>query len=110
MIRRVRDLAVFCALPKLRTQLHRARKLGLETLLEYPRLAMLLTALDLASALDGDVIEFGPYNGGSADLMLQNLPINKTSHLFDSFCGMPEVAEIDNFHKRATLPTPYPSP
>ena len=75
MIGRVRDLAVFCALPKLRTQLHRARKLGLETLLEYPRLAMLLTALDLASALDGDVIEFGPYNGGSADLMLQNLPI-----------------------------------
>lgn len=100
MISRLRDLLVLTAFPKLRKQVHHGMNLGLETLLDYQRLAMLLAGIDYTSKLDGDVIEFGTYKGGSAGVMLQNLPTNKVLHLFDSFEGMPDVSIQHDFHKK----------
>jgi predicted O-methyltransferase YrrM len=97
---RLKDLAVFAGFPNLRSKLHRSRDAGLETLLDYQRLAMLVSAVRYTSILDGDIIEFGTFRGGSAGIMLQEMSSEKTLHLCDSFEGMPEVVQEDNFHKK----------
>ncbi len=51
-----------------------------------------------ASAIPGDVVECGVYNGGSAALMASvctRSPLNRTIWLFDSFEGLPKPTEKD---------------
>ena len=51
--------------------------------------------------IEGDVLECGVYRGGSALNMAKILKnSDKEFHIFDSFCGMPEVSEYDNRHKK----------
>ncbi len=97
---RFRDLAVLVGEPNLKRQLHRARDAGLETLLDYQRLLMLVAATVRTRNVPGDVIEFGSYRGGSAGVLLQNIPRTKVLHICDSFEGMPEVSTEDNFHQK----------
>ena len=97
---RIRDVAVWLNFPKLRGNLHRSIDAGLRTLLDYQRLAMLTAALRATKELHGDVIEFGTFQGGSAGVMLQEMPSSKTLHICDSFEGMPDVAPEDNFHQK----------
>jgi O-methyltransferase len=96
---RIKDSTVLLSNPKLFKLLHRAMEAGLETLLDYQRLAMLSAALQITKDIQGDVIEFGSFRGGSAGVVLQQLPTNKTLHVCDSFEGMPNVSEKDNFHR-----------
>lgn len=48
--------------------------------------------------LQGDIAEVGVYNGGSA-LLLCRLNPDREIYLFDTFHGLPEVTEEDNYHK-----------
>src|SRR5688500_3777176 len=100
LIQRVKNAAVFAGRPTLRPELKRAMAAGLETLLDYQRLAMLVSAVRSTAGLPGDIIEFGTFRGGSAGVILQEMPREKTLHLCDSFEGMPEVAPQDNFHRK----------
>ncbi len=97
---RASDVAVWVNFPQLRGQLHGAMNEGLETLLDYPRLAMIVAALEATRNIPGDVIEFGTFRGGSAGVILQNLALEKTLHVCDSFQGMPDTAAEDNFHRK----------
>lgn len=97
---KLNDIAVFSSFPHLRGNLQKAKAAGLETLLDYQRLAMLLAALRHTSNLEGDVIEFGAFRGGSAGVMIQNLKPDKILHVCDSFEGMPDVSIEDNFHQK----------
>ena len=47
--------------------------------------------------LEGDVVEVGVFRGGVGILLGDMLP-NKNIYLFDTFEGIPEVCEKDNFH------------
>jgi O-methyltransferase len=96
---RLKDAGVWLNFPRLRGQLHRARGAGLETLLDYPRLAILVAALRATADIPGDVFEFGTFRGGSAGVISQNLPHGKRLHVCDSFEGMPDVSPEDNFHQ-----------
>ncbi len=95
-----KDILTHIFNPKLRSDLHSGLAVGLETLLDYRRLAMLCSAVRATRTIKGDVIEFGTFRGGSAGVILQNLAKDKVLHVFDSFAGMPEVAPQDNFHKK----------
>lgn len=46
-----------------------------------------------ASVLDGDFVECGVYNGGTALSLIQNC--NSTIHLFDSWEGISDLGEFD---------------
>jgi O-methyltransferase len=96
---RIKDSTVIISNPKLYKLLHTAIEAGLETLLDYQRLAMLSAAVQITRDIPGDVIEFGSFRGGSAGVILQQLPTNKTLHVCDSFEGMPNVSVKDNFHQ-----------
>lgn len=100
LARRTRDVICWWSFPQLRANLHTVIDLGLETLLDYQRLSMLLAALEETNAFDGDVIEFGTFRGGSAGVVLLNLGNGQTLHVCDSFEGMPETVAEDNFHKK----------
>jgi len=97
---RIRDIVVFAGFPTLRHNLRRARNEGLETLLDYQRLAMLTAALSYTSHIEGDLIEFGTFRGGSAGVILQEISLEKTLHICDSFEGMPDASAEDNYHKK----------
>jgi O-methyltransferase len=73
---------------------------GLVTLLDYQRLAMLSAAVRNTWKIPGDAIEFGTFQGGSAGVILQELDPSKKLHVCDSFEGMPDVSDNDNFHKK----------
>jgi O-methyltransferase len=77
----------------------RAHAVGLDTLLDYQRLALLsAAALDSASR-EGETIEFGSYRGGSAAIIATRLlGTPKTLHIVDSFQGLPAPSKEDNFH------------
>lgn len=96
----MRDAAVWLGFPRLRGQLQKARNAGLESLLDYQRLAMVTAAVNLANRIEGDVIEFGTFRGGTAGVILQNLAADKVLHVCDSFQGMPQVAAEDNYHQQ----------
>lgn len=100
MKQRFKDIAVWLNFPDLRGELHRSIAAGLQTLLDYQRLAMLTAAIRATKDVPGDVIEFGTFQGGSAGVLLQNLNGEKTLHVCDSFEGMPDVAPEDNFHQK----------
>jgi O-methyltransferase len=96
----IRDLLTLAGRPKLATVVRRARKAGLETLIDYQRLATLWAAARLCRDVPGDAIECGVYRGGSAALIAEGLQgTAKTLHLCDSFQGLPAPTEQDNFHK-----------
>lgn len=96
----IRDLATVAGYPDLRRMVHRARAAGLETLLDYQRLAMLAAAVRRGRELEGDMIECGSYRGGSAALIGMLLEgTGKTLHVCDSFEGLPAPTARDNFHR-----------
>lgn len=97
---RLRDAITFVGSPSLRKKVRLANQAGLATLLDYQRLAMLLAAVRHSARLDGDIIEFGTFQGGSAGVILQEISASKTLHVCDSFEGMPDVSSHDNFHKK----------
>ena len=45
-------------------------------------------------SIEGDIVEVGVYKGGSARIICE-VKERKSLHLFDTFEGMPEVAEVD---------------
>ena len=47
--------------------------------------------------LEGDVVEVGVFRGG-VGIMLGDMLPNKNIYLFDTFEGIPEVCDKDNFH------------
>lgn len=49
---------------------------------------------------EGEFWECGVYQGGSASLMHSMIPTDRKIRLFDSFEGLPEACEHDNYHKR----------
>lgn len=74
---------------------------GLSTLLDYQRLAMLVAAVEDTRTVPGDVVEFGSYRGGSAAVLGQALANDsKRLHLFDSFQGLPDPTAHDNYHHK----------
>lgn len=99
LVQRIRDAAIWLSLPSLRSQLHKCLEAGLESLLDYQRLAMIATAVKSTNFIEGDAIEFGTFRGGTAGIILQNLKQDKILHVCDSFQGMPQVSPEDNFHK-----------
>lgn len=96
---RLQNALIAASVPGLRRNLLANRAVGLETLLDYQRLSMLSAAVEVTQNVDGDIIEFGSFKGGSAGFFLRKMDISKTLHVFDSFAGMPEVSRDDNFHK-----------
>ncbi len=60
----------------------------------------LFMAVKQALKIQGDIAEVGVYNGGSAKLICEAKG-QRPLHLFDTFCGLPDVGEIDQprFHK-----------
>jgi len=87
-------------MPLLRPRLKRAQKNGLETLLDYGRLAYLAAAVKATNHLPGDCIEFGSFRGGSAAVIRQYLNSEKVLYVLDSFEGLPEPSEYDNYHSK----------
>lgn len=51
-------------------------------------------------SLEGDYWECGVYNGGSASMIHDAIPSDRKLVLFDSFEGLPQETEHDNFHKK----------
>ena len=93
-------MPVIAGAPDLRQIVHRAHLAGLDTLLDYQRLALLSAAVRSCAELDGAFIEFGSYRGGSAAVVASLLqPTGKVLHIVDSFDGLPPPGENDNFHQ-----------
>lgn len=65
------------------------------TRLSHGRLEFLHAQTLRVAELDGDVIEVGVWQGGSAKLLCDAFP-SRTVHLFDTFAGMPEPEAIDD--------------
>lgn len=58
----------------------------------------LLQFLRVGLESEGDVAEFGVWQGGSAGLLASaSIGLNKELHLFDTFDGIPIVSDKDNF-------------
>ena len=61
----------------------------------YPYEAYIVYSIALSqSKLDGDMVEVGVYQGGSAKL-ISEAKGNKILHLFDTFTGLPPLSDID---------------
>jgi len=95
----LRDLATIIGNPQLWRHVHSARQVGLETLLDYQRLAMLAAAVRCTRHLEADAIEFGSYRGGSAAVVALALDGTRILHICDSFLGLPAITWQDNFHR-----------
>jgi len=70
----------------------------LPTLLSSDRLANLIRYSNLVYGLEGDIAEFGIFQGGSLELLAQH-NAHKTVWGIDSFQGLPPASDKDNFHK-----------
>jgi O-methyltransferase len=65
---------------------------------------MLAAAVNYTLRLEGDLIECGSYRGGSAAVVAQLLKdTGKVVHLCDSFQGLPEPCEKDNYHGKGSF-------
>ncbi len=96
----LRNTAALIGSPRLGRLLKHARGAGLETLLCYRRLAMLVAAAEHGANLEGSAVEFGTFRGGSAGVLAQVLkPTGKILHVLDSFEGLPPPTDRDNYHK-----------
>ena len=58
------------------------------------------------SNLEGDYWECGVFEGGSASRLLEVIPKDRKLVLFDSFEGLPQETENDNFHKKGDFKHP----
>jgi O-methyltransferase len=95
----IRELATVLGCPGLRRMVQRGHAVGLETLLDYQRLAILAAAVRTCLRLPGDMIELGSYRGGSAAVIGQVLEgTDKTLHILDTFEGLPAPSVHDNYH------------
>jgi O-methyltransferase len=93
------DVGILQGNPTLADMLYQTRCAGLETIMEVPKLATLQAALRACLPLEGDVIEFGSYRGGSGGILALTMQgSGKTLHLCDSFAGLPAPSAEDNFH------------
>jgi len=57
------------------------------------------------SMTEGEIWECGVYKGGTANALAG---FNRKLRLFDTFEGMPEVSEFDNFHKKGDFKADIP--
>jgi hypothetical protein len=64
---------VLVGFPSLRKMVRASRAAGLETLLDWRRLALLAAAVRCVRHVPGEVIKTGSYRGGSAALLGQML-------------------------------------
>lgn len=71
----------------------------LPTLISLSRLANIIRYSELTSTLEGDVAEFGVFQGGVLEL-LAKLNRGKNVIGIDSFEGLPEATPKDNYHKK----------
>jgi len=69
-----------------------------DTLLNDRKLAALVEVLDQCRDIPGDLAELGVYRGGVAKVMSLHSP-NKSVRLFDTFEGIPDQQQDDDFHQ-----------
>ena len=69
------------------------------TLVDYPRLDVIVESLNKTKYVPGEVAEVGVYKGGTAGLIQLYKPTNKHLYLFDTFTGMPKANEKLDLHK-----------
>ena len=72
----------------------------MESLLGNLRKEKLSVYIKLSNYLSGNLAEVGVYKGGSAEIIAKAKEESKKLFLFDTFEGMPEVNEKDNFCKK----------
>jgi len=71
----------------------------LPTLISTDRLCNLIRYSEMVKDLEGDIAEFGVFQGGSLEI-LAKFNLHKTVWGIDSFEGLPISCEKDNFHKQ----------
>jgi O-methyltransferase len=69
-----------------------------KSLINKNKIESLIKLLQRCESIEGEVWECGTYQGGSALAISQNT--NKTIRLFDSWEGLPEPCQKDNYHKK----------
>ena len=72
----------------------------MKTLLGAHKLGRLVVYVKLSNQIEGSIAEVGVYKGGSAEAIAKNKRSDKRLFLFDTFEGMPETCDKDNYHKR----------
>jgi hypothetical protein len=81
------------------------------TLVDPFRIGRLLDCLEEVKNIEGDILEFGSYKGGTGILMglfLKEYHIQKHIHLFDSFAGLPEPDKnFDRGYKEGMFVSDY---
>ena len=65
--------------------------------LKYYRLEQYV---DISKLMNGSIAEVGVWNGRSADVIASRKNRDQKFFMFDTFEGMPEVSEYDNYHKK----------
>jgi hypothetical protein len=61
---------------------------------------------DFLSTAEGDVVEIGVYQGGSLIHMASRFP-EKNFYAYDTFEGMPDACDFDNYHVKGDFITSY---
>ena len=75
--------------------------MALPSIVSTDRIDQLRMLLNGAVGLPtGEFWECGVYNGGTASIMVDMVPKDRTIKLFDSFEGLPVAHAHDNFHKQ----------
>lgn len=72
----------------------------MESILGNLRKEKLSIYANLSNYLSGNIAEVGVYKGGSAEIIAKAKEESKKFYLFDTFEGMPEVNEKDNYCKK----------
>lgn len=71
----------------------------LPTLISTDRLCNIIRYSEMVKELEGDCAEFGVFQGGSLEVIAKFNP-HKTVWGIDSFEGLPDASEHDNYHKK----------
>ncbi len=71
----------------------------LPTLISTDRLCNLIRYSEMVKDIEGDVCEFGVFQGGSLEILAKFNP-HKNVIGIDSFAGLPVPCEKDNYHKQ----------
>jgi len=69
------------------------------SVLSHKKASLLINILEMVKNVDGDMAELGVYRGGSAYLIHKKYP-TRILHLFDSFDGMKEPIQSNEYHKQ----------
>ena len=72
----------------------------MRTLLNTKKLERLILYTHLSNHICGSIVEVGVYKGGSAEAIAKTKINDKKLFLFDTFEGMPQECEHDNYHKK----------